>query len=196
MKTALMLLLAALLALDAGASRVSPRPAAPEAQPRAPTIYPLALELRDQGGERVGLDVFRGHPVIISMFYGSCPVACPLILAHVRQLEGALPEDARDDTRVLLVSFDPEHDTPAALAVQAARQRLDLRRFKLATGSPDDVRALANALGISYQALPEGGFAHTSVITVLDREGATVARSDDMTGDITSLRGAVLQASN
>jgi protein SCO1/2 len=192
MKGTSLLILLALLGLDAATVRASSPPRAPVAVEAQPSIYPLALGLHDQDAAPAGLDVFRGHPVVVSMFYGSCPVACPLLVTRIREIEAALPEQARADLRVLLVSFDPEHDTPAALRAIAGRRGLDLGRWKLATGPDDDVRQLAGALGITYHRLPEGGFTHSSVLTVLDRDGRPIARSDDLS-DVTPLVRAVME---
>ena len=193
MNRTLLWILVALLAFDAATVQASSPSAPPPVTVEArPSIYPLALELRDQDGAPTGLDAFRGHPVIVTMFYGSCPIACPLLVTRIREIEAALPEEARAELRVLVVSFDPEHDTPAALRAIAARRGLELGRWKLATGPDDDVRQLAAALGITYHRLPEGGFTHSSVLTVLDRDGRPVARSDDL-ADTRPLIRAVME---
>ena len=181
--------LAAMLALSVACSHADR--AAPT--PIGPSVYPVYAALRDEHGAAVGLDVDRGHPVIVSMFYGSCPVACPLIVSHVKEVESRLPPGARADLRVLLVSFDSEHDTPEALAGIAKARGLDTSRWTLATGSDDDVRQVAAVLGVSYRKLPEGGFAHDSVLTVLDREGRPVARDDDPSADVGPLADAILR---
>ena len=54
------------------------------APPRSDSIYALSASLVDQRGRQVGLDLFRGHPVLISMFYATCPDACPPIPSHTR----------------------------------------------------------------------------------------------------------------
>jgi protein SCO1/2 len=158
---------------------------------KGPSIYPLAVALRDQHGGAIGLDAFRGHRVVVSMFYGSCPMACPLLVSHAKRVEARLPAAARDDTRFLFVSFDPAHDTPTALAAIAAARGLDGSRWTLATGSEDDVRQIAAVLGIAYRPLPEGGFAHDSVLTVLDPEGRPLARAEVPADDLGSLVAAL-----
>jgi protein SCO1 len=186
-----------LLALSACSNEKAAAPAsngARSAEIAGPSIYPLVVTLRDARGTSIGLDVFRGHPVVISMFYGSCPVACPLIVSHVKEIEAQLPQGARDDLRVLLVSFDPAHDTPAVLAGIAASRGLDASRWTLATGSDDVVREIAAVLGVSYRALPEGGFAHDSVLTVLDKDGRVLARTDDAQPDLGPLRAAIVKS--
>lgn len=156
-----------------------------------PSLYPLRVALEDQGGRAIGLDVFRGHPTIVSMFYGSCPVACPMIISRIKSIEAQLPESARHDVRILLVSFDGAHDSPEVLAGIAKARELDTSRWSLARGSDDDVRQIAAVLGVSYRALPSGAFEHDSVITVLDRDGRTMVRDDDPYADLAPMRNAV-----
>jgi protein SCO1/2 len=147
--------------------------------------------LRDQDGHAVPVDLFRGHPVLISMFYGSCPSACPLLVSNIARIDAELPADVRADTRVLLVSFDPERDTPEALRDVATRHRLDLSRWTLASAPENDVAGLAAQLGITYRKLPEGGFAHTSVIVALDRDGRMIGRAEGPDADLTPLVDAI-----
>jgi protein SCO1/2 len=160
-------------------------------EPLGPSIYPISASLVNQRGDRVGLDVDRGHPVIIAMFYGSCPSVCPLILSDVKRIDASLKPRARENVRVLLVSFDGAHDTPAELARIARERGLDGARFTLASGSDDDVRTIAAALGVTYRALPEGGFSHDSVITTLDRDGRPTARVDQFGADVAPLVSAI-----
>jgi protein SCO1/2 len=159
-----------------------------------PSLYALHPVLRDQDGARVDLDLFRGHPVLVSMFYGSCPSACPLLVSNVARVDAQLPAAVRARTRVVLVSFDAEHDGPDALRAVAARHHLDLDRWRLAAAPDDDARELAAALGIAYRRLPAGGFAHTSVITALDGEGRIVARAEGPDADLAPVAAALIGA--
>jgi len=143
------------------------------------SIYPLDVVLRDETGATIGADVFRGQPVIVSMFYGSCPAACPLLVTNIKRLEATLPPEVRARTRVLLVSFDSERDTPDALRELARAHKVDATRWRFASASDDQARVLGNALGVSYRKGEGGMFSHDSVITVLDARGRIVARSSD-----------------
>jgi protein SCO1 len=157
----------------------------------SPSIYGLRLGLRDFDGATVGVDVFRGHPVIVSMFYGSCPSACPLIVSNIKRIEAELPPDVRADLRVLLVSFDAQRDTPTALRELATAQRIDTTRWRFAAGPDDEARQLANVLGVDYREVEPGFFTHNSVISVLDREGRVIARSDDASAPLDPLVAGV-----
>ena len=147
---------------------------------RGESIYQLAGSLRDQTGARVGLDVFRGHPVLVSMFYASCPDACPLLIEEIRQLESTLPAPVRADLRVLLVSLDPARDTPDALGRLARARGIGSERWRLLTAEDDFVRDIAAVLGVKFRQLPDGTINHSTVIALLDRAGRIDLRLDGL----------------
>jgi protein SCO1 len=152
------------------------------APPRGDSVYALSASLVDQRGRAVGLDLFRGHPVLISMFYASCPDACPLLIADLQRMERELPPRIKADLRIVLVSLDPERDTPDALQALARARRVDESRWRLLRAPEDTVRDIAALLGVKYRRLPDGSFNHSSVITLLDPDGAIVVRDDAMGG--------------
>jgi protein SCO1 len=151
-----------------------PPPAA--APPRSQSVYEVSVALVDQQGRSVGLDLFRGHPVLISMFFASCPDACPLLIADIQRIEMELPARVRADLRVVLVSLDPERDTPEALQTLARARGIDQSRWRLLRAPEDGVREIAAVLGIKYRRLPDGNFNHSSIITLLDPSGIVQAR--------------------
>ena len=143
------------------------------------SIYELDLDLRAQDGQTVELSVHQGHPVLVTMFYASCPQACPMLIQKMQAIEARLDPAVRDDLRVVMVSLDPERDDPAALTQLAARHGLDAR-WTLASVPDDQVRELSAVLGIRYRQLPNGEFNHSSVITLLDAEGRPLERLDGL----------------
>jgi protein SCO1/2 len=152
------------------------------APPRGDSVYALSASLVDQRGRTVGLDLFRGHPVLISMFYASCPDACPLLIADLQRMERELPPRIKADLRIVLVSLDPERDTPDALQALARARQVDESRWRLLRAPEDTVRDIAALLGVKYRRLPDGSFNHSSVITLLDPDGAIVVRDDAIGG--------------
>ncbi len=144
------------------------------------SLYHLTPDLIDQHGQQTALSVFAGHPVLISMFYASCPSACPMLIADVQALEAELTEAERANSRVLLISLDPEADDPAALAEVVERYGLDDARWRLTSPRPEQVRDIAAALGISYQAVADGEFHHASIVTLLDPKGSPIAHVEGL----------------
>jgi protein SCO1/2 len=65
-------------------------------------------------GREVRLSEFRGKVVLLFFGYTSCPDVCPGTLAHLKALMTRLGPAAAD-VQVLLVTVDPENDTPENL---------------------------------------------------------------------------------
>jgi protein SCO1 len=156
---------------------VAPAPAAVGAPGAGQSIYTLRVTLTDQDGGKYGLDVFRGNPVLVGMFYGRCQGECPAVTALKTALS-LVDDPAAASVRVLLVSFDPSNDTPAALHAMATERGLD-RRWKLASAPDEQARDLAAALGTPYRRLQDGTFNESPRIVLLDHAGAIAATLDD-----------------
>ncbi|HMN46354.1 MAG TPA: SCO family protein [Povalibacter sp.] len=141
------------------------------------SIYNLQVSLTDQAGVAHDLDLYRGHPVLITMFYGSCSMTCPLLIDTLRAVDRSVPAQQRKDLRVLMITIDPEHDTPQALQTLAQERRIDTSRWTLANTDEKSVRKLAALLDIQYRPLPNGGYNHSSIVTLLSQDGEILVRS-------------------
>jgi protein SCO1/2 len=167
-------LLAALAVLS-----ISPTALA-DAPPSATSIYNLRAKLVDQNGHPQQLDAYRGQPVLVSMFYSSCPNTCPLLIDTIKSVEAALAPADRALLRVLLISVDPERDTPQVLRELAASRHLDSARWTLATTDAATVRKVAAVLNVQYRRLPNGEFNHSSIITILSPQGEILKQSSTL----------------
>ena len=141
------------------------------------SIYHLNAKLVDQSGATRGLDMYRGHPVLVTMFYGSCTAACPLLIDTLRSFERSLTPAERARVRVVLISIDPEHDTTESLRTLATTRRIDLSRWTLVNAEEATVRKIAAVLNIQYRRLPDGNYNHASVISLLTPAGEIAAQS-------------------
>jgi len=157
----------------------------------ADSLYTLELPLVDQHGRPSGLGVGRGHPTLVSMFYASCPTACPMLVGEVQALEDRLTAAERADLRVVLVSLDPDRDTPAVLAEAAERYGVDGARWSLHRTEDEHVRTLSAVLDIQYRDLPDGEMNHSTILTLVDRQGRKVARRDGLGGTVDPLVDAL-----
>lgn len=147
------------------------------------SLYALHMTLTDQDGAKIGLGVFRGKPVLVGMFFGRCPSLCPMLMSTIKRILSGLDGREGEGVRVLLVSFDAEHDTPKALRALAAERGLD-GRWRLASAPDVQARELASRLGVEYTKLPDGNFSHTSAVVLLNGAGDIEARLDDIAGPV------------
>lgn len=145
------------------------------------SIYNLDVPLVDQDGTRQRLDLHAGHPVLITMFYGSCPMACPMLIDTLRLVDQSMSSAQRQQVRIVMISIDPERDTVAALRSLAATRHLDTARWTLLRTDAASVRKIAAVLNIQYRQLPDGSFNHSSVISLLTPQGELARQSSVLT---------------
>ncbi len=144
------------------------------------SVYHLQVSVEDQSGEITGLDRYKGQPVLVTMFYTSCPHVCPLLISTIKLTESKLSAEERADLRVLTISIDPERDTPEKLRETLERHSVDSSRWSMTRSQPGDLRTISGVFGVRYKQLPDGEFNHTTRIILLDREGAQVASTEQL----------------
>lgn len=143
------------------------------------STYHLAVPLVDQDGRGFAFADGQGRARIVTMFYTSCKYVCPLIIDTLLKTERELAPAERARLDVLMVSLDPDNDTPEALKRVADKRHLDTAaRWRLARTDKAHVRSLAAMLGIQYKQLENREFSHSSALVLLDTQGRILARSD------------------
>jgi protein SCO1/2 len=137
-----------------------------------------AFTLVDQDGRKINLQQYRGKTLLLTFIYTRCPLPdyCPLMSKNFAAIAGKLPDDAtlRDSVRLLSISIDPEYDKPAVLRRYAqeyvGRNSEALKRWQLASGTPQEVRKIAEFFGLSYWK-DSGQIIHALVTAVVDPQG-------------------------
>lgn len=147
------------------------------------SLYRLSVPLTDSAGKRFEWRELAGRPALVTMFYGDCNTACPIIIENLHRTVARLPPGHKPLT-VLMVSLDPLHDSPASLADLAAKHKLDARVFRLAV-APNEThtRAMAAALQVKFRALEGGVINHTTRVSLLDAGGTVIASSSELSAD-------------
>lgn len=102
----------------------------------------------------LALSDLRGYVVLLFFGYTSCPDICPLTLARIAQAHGTLSRDAADAVRVVMISVDPERDSPERLAQYVAQ--FDDSFIGL-TGPRAEIEAIAADYGIYHEGGAVGG---------------------------------------
>lgn len=146
------------------------------------SVYDLGSVWRDGTDTPRELASLGGRVQVVAMVYTYCGHTCPLILAELKRIEGALSPAERGRVGFTLVSMDPARDTPARLAEYAAQTRLDPARWTLLTAGEEEVRDLAALLGIRYREEEGGEYSHSNTYLVLDGRGHVVGRQVGLGG--------------
>ena len=151
------------------------------AQPKSAFILPLLddlpeFTLKDQSGKLVNADTFRGQYDLVFFGFTHCPDVCPTTLQLLATVKKRLLESGSDDVpRIVLVSVDPERDTPGVLSQYVEYFGNDILGV---TGDLSEIRKLTGALGIYFEKVPGNptdsdtyNVNHSAAVLVINPDG-------------------------
>jgi protein SCO1 len=151
------------------------------------------FSLVDHAGRPASLRDFEGRVVLLFFGFTHCPDVCPLTLTRLSRIREALGRQG-EQIEILLVTVDPERDTPAVLADYVARFGPGVRGL---TGDAEALAAAKAGYGVHATAThmdgTSHGLAHTDAIYGIDRRGrlraliAPDAPEDQLRDDIVTL---------
>jgi protein SCO1 len=148
-------------------------------------------------GEAVTEAAFKGRKSLVFFGYAYCPDFCPLTLYALGAALKQLPEGT-PAPRTILVSVDPERDTPETLGVYIRNNGFPEDIVAL-TGTPDALHAAARAFGPDFTREPappgHSGYlvSHGTIIYLMDENWKLEAffRHDERPSDIAACIAAL-----
>ncbi len=140
-----------------------------------PVMIP-AVALETHTGERINLADLRGRWLLVDFIYTRCNTLCLTLGSDFARLEDELAElIARDEVRLLSISFDPSNDSPRELA--AYLERFHRRGSGWLAARPDangGLAELTRRFGVTVVPDGFGGYTHNSAVHVVDPQGRIV----------------------
>jgi protein SCO1 len=151
-----------------------------------------AFRLTSQDGSRVGPGDFPGKVLAVFFGFTACPDVCPLTLSNLSRAFQEMEEDGHR-IQVLLITVDPERDTPERL-----EQYLEPFHpsFLGLTGTEPEIREVADAFGVFFAKVGEGDHYtvdHSARTYIVDTQGRIpltfpmTATPEEMARDLTRL---------
>jgi len=136
--------------------------------------------LIDQADRRRSLAEWSGMPLLVGFVYTTCPLPnyCPLIDRQFATLQTRIAADTAlaGKVRLVSISIDPVHDTPAILATHAATLKADPAVWTFLTGDPMTVDRVAGRYGVGIVRPEAGGeISHNLRTTLVGRDGTVRA---------------------
>lgn len=119
-----------------------------------PPLDALDFSLVNQHGQKVTLSELRGKPVILTFLYTSCADICPFVGIKMKQLIEALGDEA-DEIEILVVSTDPERDTPERIA-EYSRSLGMFNDWNYLIGEKDQLAPIWDAYFIGQPIISDG----------------------------------------
>lgn len=152
------------------------------------------LAIPDTSGQLRTLQDYKGKVTVVFFGFTQCPDVCPTSLAELAQTMHLL-DDKANQVQVLLVSVDPERDTPEILSAYVSAFHPD---FVGLTGTTEQLHKAAQSFKAYYAKVPgptpeQYTMDHTASFYVFDKKGdvrvliSGDASASDMASDIRQL---------
>lgn len=157
------------------------------------SIFVLDSKWENQDGQELQLKDLKGKNLVVVMIFTSCKTACPILVADMRKIASKIEPKKLKETTMLLISIDPENDTPEVLKAYAKEQKMEGEPWMFLRSDKESVRELANVLAVKYKKISPIVFSHSNIITVFNKNGEMVnqvegtVKSEDVANTINSL---------
>ncbi len=150
------------------------------------------FEFINQDGDTITDKDYLGKVYVIEFFFTTCPSICPVMNENLISIQNEI--DNEEDFGIVSITIDPEHDTPEVLKEYAENYGVTNPNWNFLTGDRDKIYEMANTgFGIfadEDETVP-GGFAHSGLFALIDKEGYVRSRLDKFGNPIIYYRGSV-----
>jgi protein SCO1/2 len=144
------------------------------------SIYNLPSKWTNQDGKNIEMKDLKGKVLVMVMIYTSCKAACPRLVADMRNIERRLPQDVKENVQLVLVSIDPEVDTPKRLKSFAIENKMDGNQWVFLRSTQENTREFAAVLAVNYKKVSPMDFSHSNIISVFNTEGELVFQQEGL----------------
>nr|WP_297308615.1 SCO family protein [uncultured Flavobacterium sp.] len=133
----------------------------------------------NQDSETITEDFYKDKVYLVEFFFTSCPTICPIMNENMVEIQNEFLQDTRFG--VASFSIDEINDTPEVLKQHAKDLGAVHPNWNFFSGTQKDIFALANNynmyVGTNNDA--PGGFEHSGLFALIDKNGVIRSRIDD-----------------
>ncbi|WP_281226556.1 SCO family protein [Flavobacterium aquiphilum] len=135
------------------------------------SIYNLPSKWTTQNGQNIEMKDLRGKVLLMVMIYTSCKAACPRLVADMRNIESRLPDNIKEHVKLVLISIDPQTDTPKRLKEFSIANKMEGDQWLFLRSTEENTREFAAVLAVNYKKISPMDFSHSNIISVFNAEG-------------------------
>jgi len=144
------------------------------------SIYNLPSTWTTQDNEDIELKSLQGDILVMVMIYTTCKAACPRLVSDMRNIEAQIPNKNKEKVKLILVSIDPETDTPTRLKAFSKENNMESDQWLFLRGSTEMTREFAAVLAVNYKKISPMDFSHSNIISVFDTNGVMVHQQEGL----------------
>ena len=138
------------------------------------------FSLTDQNNKTITNSDYEGKVYVLEFFFSTCPTICPKMNAHLKEVQQQFK--GLKDFGVASITINPSHDTAEVLKKHAEDLGINDENWHFLTGDKDYIYKIANKGFNMYAAQNSkvnGGFEHSGLFALIDKEGNIRCRKDD-----------------
>jgi len=137
--------------------------------------------------------IIKDKITLLAMVYTHCPDICPMTTHNMHLVEQRLPAELRDKVKFIIISFDPNRDTPAVLKKFAQIRDINFDNWSLLSGDEQNTKEVMLKFGVkailtdsTYDATGELSYniIHTDRISLIDQDGRLRSNYKGSTADL------------
>tara|TARA_R110001583_G_scaffold177176_2_gene332181 strand:+ start:3909 stop:4592 length:684 start_codon:yes stop_codon:yes gene_type:complete len=155
-----------------------------KAQDSIPKLVTIAkvpdFEFTNHNGEKISKSFYDGKVYVVEFFFTTCPTICPKMNENMVKIQNEFY--ANQDFGIASFSINPTHDSPEILKQYAKDHGATLKNWNFLTGDQDKIYELANTgftLFAGENSDAEGGFEHSGMFALIDKQGNIRSRLDE-----------------
>lgn len=157
------------------------------------SIFNLTSKWHTEENAVIQLEDLKGKTLVMVMIYTSCKAACPRLVADMRNIEAQLPDEKIKNIQFVMVSIDPETDTPERLKAFAQENLMDDEQWLFLQGTESSVREFANVLSMKYKEISPIDFSHSNIISVFNAQGELMHQQEGLGVDNKETIASILE---
>ena len=138
------------------------------------------FELTDQNNQKITNANYKGKVYVLEFFFTTCPTICPKMNQSMIEIQNKF--FGNPNFGIASISIDPEHDTSEVLKAHSATLGVKSSNWHFLTGDKKYIYDLANKgfnLYAGENSKVNGGFEHSGLFALIDKNGNIRCRKDD-----------------
>jgi protein SCO1/2 len=138
------------------------------------------FEFTNQEGKLITNSFYDGKVYVVEFFFTTCPTICPKMNENMLKIQNEFYGNL--DFGIASFSINPKYDTPQILKEYAETHGATSKNWNFLTGDQDIIYELANTgftLYAGEDSNAEGGFEHSGMFALVDKQGNIRSRLDE-----------------
>jgi protein SCO1 len=139
-----------------------------------------SFSLTNQNGKTISNEDYKGKVYVVEFFFATCPTICPIMNKNMKEVQASFASNA--NFGIASITINPENDTPEALKKHAETIDAKGMNWHFLTGDKNTIFEIANKgynLYVGENKKANGGFEHSGLFALIDKNGNIRCRKDD-----------------